>query len=132
MKNIVEVYCLIDNFVKKIDSENLRSKVGRRSMLSKTDYMFLSILKQEYGFKTNKQLYEFVKEHMEKDFPPLPSYQQFTHGIKSTFDYFVVIVWILTHFARRNESKYHIVDSTPVPVCNNQYRFKSKIFKGLA
>ena len=57
MKNIVEVYCLIDNFVKKIDSENLRSKVGRRSMLSKTDYMFLSILKQEYGFKTNKQLY---------------------------------------------------------------------------
>jgi hypothetical protein len=132
MKNIVEVYCIIDNFVKKIDLEKPKREVGRKPMLSKTDCIFLSILKQEYGFKTNKQLYEFVKEYMAKDFPPLPSYQQFNHGIKLTFEYFVMIVWILTHLTKNNESKYHVVDSTPVPVCNNQYRFKSKLFKGLA
>ena len=53
MKNIVEFYCLIDNFVKKINSEKQKREVGRKPMLSKIDYIFLSILKQEYGFKTN-------------------------------------------------------------------------------
>lgn len=132
MKNIVEVYCFIDNFVKMIESKNVKSLAGRKSMLTKTDYVTLAIFKQEHGIKTTKQLYEFVQEYMRKDFPPLPSYQQFNQGIKSTFRYFIIIAWILTKMTRQKESKYHIVDSSPLPVCNNQYRFIAKLFKGLA
>ena len=132
MKNIVEVYCFIDNFVKRIESKSTKSLVGRKSALSKTDYITLAILKQEYGIKTTKQLYEFVQSYMKKDFPPLPSYQQFNDGIKSTFRYFVIIVWLLAKRTRKKEAKYHIVDSSPLPVCNNQYRFLAKVFKGLA
>lgn len=127
MKNIVEVYCFIDNFVKMIESKNAKSLAGRKSMLTKTDYVTLAIFKQEHGIKTTKQLYEFVQEYMRKDFPPLPSYQQFNQGIKSTFRYFIIIAWILTKITRQKESKYHIVDSSPLPVCNN-----AKLFKGLA
>lgn len=132
MKNIIEVYCLVDNFVKIIDSKNTKILVGRKSMLSKTDYIVLTIFKQESGIKTTKQLYEFVKEYMQKDFPPLPSYQQFNDGIKSTFRYFVMIACALTKMTRKKGSKYHIVDSSPLPVCNNQYRFIAKLFKGIA
>lgn len=132
MKNIVEVYCFIDNFVKMIESKTAKSLAGRKSMLTKTDYITLAIFKQEHGIKTTKQLYEFVQEYMQKDFPPLPSYQQFNQGIKSTFRYFVMIAWILTKMTRQKKSKYHIVDSSPLPVCNNQYRFIAKLFKGLA
>ncbi len=81
MKNIVEVYCLIDNFVKMIESKNTKILVGRKSALSKTDYITLALFKQEHGIKTTKQLYEFVRDYMQKDFPPLPSYQQFNEGI---------------------------------------------------
>ena len=132
MKNIVEVYCFVDNFVKMIESKSLKSPAGRKSMLTKTDYITLTIFKQEYGLKTTKQLYEFVQEYMQKDFSPLPSYQQFNEGIKSTFSYFVMIAWLLTRLTRKKDAKYHIVDSSPLPVCNNQYRFQAKLFKGLA
>ena len=132
MKNIVEVYCLIDSFVKFIESKKSKSLVGRKSMLSKTDYITLAIFKQQHGIKTTKDLYEFVSEYMNKDFPPMPSYQQFNHGIKSTFKYFMLIAWALTKMTRKKRSKYHIVDSAPLPVCNNQYRFLAKLFKGLA
>lgn len=132
MKNIVEVYCFVDNFVKLIESKSTKSLVGRKSMLTKTDYVTLAILKQDLGIKTTKQLYEFVREYMQKDFTILPSYQQFNHGIKSTFRYLVTISWLLTKMTRQKGSKYHIVDSSPLPVCNNQYRFMAKLFKGIA
>lgn len=132
MKNLVETYCFVDNFIKLIDSKNKKVLVGRKGMLSKTDYVVLAILKQKFGFKTTKQLYNFSNEYMKKDFPSFPSYQQFNEGIKDTFRYFVLITWILTKQTRKKGSKYHIVDSTPLPVCNNQYRFLSKVFKGLA
>jgi hypothetical protein len=132
MKNIVEVYCFVDNFVKLIESKSTKNPAGRKSMLTKTDCITLAILKQDLGIKTTKQLYEFVQEYMKKDFPILPSYQQFNHGIKSTFRYFAMIAWILTKMTRQKGSRYHIVDSSPLPVCNNQYRLMAKLFKGLA
>jgi len=132
MKNIVEVYCLVDNFVKMVESKITRNPAGRKSMLSKTDYVTLAIFKQECGIKTTKQLYDFVSEYMQKDFPPLPSYQQFNDGIKSTFRYFLMIAWALGKMTRQKGAKYHIVDSTPLPVCNNQHRFNARLFKGLA
>lgn len=132
MKYIVEVYCFVDNFVKLIESKSSKKIVGRKGMLSKTDYIVLSILKQEYGIKTIKHLYEFVKNHMQKDFPPLPSYQQFTVGIASTFDNMMMIASFLNKMTRKKGSKYHIVDSSPLPVCNNQYRFRAKLFRGFA
>jgi len=132
MKCIVEVYCFVDDFVKKFESNSSKKLAGRKSMLTKADYITLAIIKQEYGIKTTKQLYEFVQEYMQKDFRPLPSYQQFNDGIKLTFRYFVLISWLLTKMTRQKGSKYHIVDSSPLPVCNNQYRFIAKLFKGLA
>lgn len=132
MKNIIEVYCFIDNFVKLIESKTITSLAGRKSFLKKSDYIILAILKQEYGFRTTKQLYEFVQKYMHKDFPKLPSYQQFNQGIKATFRYFVFITSILTKINCHKDATYHIVDSTPLPVCNNQYRFLAKLFKGLA
>jgi hypothetical protein len=132
MKNIIEVYCLVDNFVKLIEQKEKKSLAGRKSTLSKTDYITLAIFKQTNGISTTKHLYEFVKMYMQRDFPPLPSYQQFNHGIKSIFRYLMAIMWLLTKMNRKKGSDKHIVDSTPLPVCNNQYRFMAKIFKGLA
>ena len=132
MKDLVEIYCFVDNFVKMIDQRNNKKMVGRKGILTKSDYVTLGIFKQQYGITTTKKLYLFVKEHMKQDFPNVPSYQQFNHGIKSTSRYFVTIAWLLTKMTYRKDSKYHIVDSSPMPVCNNQYRHSEKTFKGFA
>ena len=100
--------------------------------MSTTDYIVLAIVKQKLGFKTTKILYNFAKEYMQKDFHSLPSYQQFNDGIKTTFKYFVFIALILTKQTRIKGAKYHIIDSSPLPVFSNQYRFLAKVFKELA
>jgi hypothetical protein len=132
MKNLVEVYCLADNFVNLVEQKKLGNRAGRKSMLAKADYITLAIMKQQYCIKTTKQLYEFVKAYMQKDFPPLPCYQQFNEGIKSTCRYLMMITSFLTNMNKQKGSDKHIVDSTPLTVCNNNYRFLAKIFKGLA
>lgn len=132
MKNIIEVYCLIDNFVKFIHSKDPEKKVGRKRALSITDYVILTLFKQEHNFRTTKDLYNFVREYMSSYFPPVPSYQQFNEGINATFRYLVIISWLMSKHTRSKGAMYHVIDSTPMPVCNNQYRFSEKIFKGLA
>lgn len=132
MKKSIEVYCFIDNFVKLIESKETKNLAGRKSALSRTDYIYLALFKQKHGFSTTSNLYEFVQLYMRKDFPPLPSYQQFNQGIRSIFRYLMMIMWLLTKMNRKKGSNKHIVDSTPLPVCNNQYRFLAKVFKGLA
>jgi IS5 family transposase len=126
------VFCISDNIVKAIDKNSNKNKVGRPGDLSKAEYVTLAILKQEMGIKTTKDFHKLVKEYMKVDFSNVPSYQQFCDGMKSTLKYFVFISWVLSGIARKKESGYYIVDSTPLPVCNNNYRFRSKIFKGLA
>ena len=132
MKNIVEVYCLVDNLVKIISSKIQKSSAGRPGNLSKTDYVVLAIIKQQIGIKTVKSFYDIAKYAYASYFPKFPSYQQFNAGIKSTFKIFIAISLILILRVRKKGSKYHFVDSTPMPVCSNQYRFKAKLFKGLA
>lgn len=132
MKNMVEVYCLVDNLVKLISMKMKKSPAGRPGNLSTTDYVVLAIMKQQMGFQTTKQFYENAKHAYASEFPLFPSYQQFNHGIKSTFKFFIIISWVLMQRVRSRKSKYHFIDSTPIPVCSNQYRFAAKLFKGLA
>ncbi len=132
MKNIVEVYCLVDNLVKFLTPKIKKSLAGRPGNLTTTDYVVLAIIKQQIGIKTVKQFYEVAKNAYASCFPAFPSYQQFNHGIKSTFQFFIAISWILMQRVRRKGRKYHFVDSTPLEVCSNQYRFSAKLFKGLA
>jgi hypothetical protein len=132
MKNIVEVYCLIDNFVKKIQAIEGKKKVGRKSVLTESDFITLAVIRQNYGIKTIKQFYDFVKDRMQSEFPQIPSYQQFNSGMINAFPYVCSIVWILSKINKNRTTNYHIVDSTPLPVCNNQRRFAAKIFRGAA
>ncbi len=81
MKNIVEICCLADDLVKFIEAET--KNVGRPSLLSKAEYITLAIMKQKYGIKTNKKLYNFVKYCNPRLFSKLPSYAQFNNGLNS-------------------------------------------------
>ena len=130
--NTVKLYCLVDSFVKQINNSSRKKQVGRKGILSKTDYLFLCIIKQKRGFLTTKEFYHFIKEDVKNWFNELPSYKQFIKGIEKSLKYLVLLTWVLARMNKMKKSKYHIVDSMPLPVCNNQYRFRSKIYKNFA
>ena len=132
MKKLVEIYCLSDNFVKLIDKKNPKTNVGRPGLLSKSCYITLTIFKNTLGIKTNRQLYEFTKEHLKSEFPNLPSYQQFNEGIRSCFKYFICIMYLLMRSNRDKQSNIHFVDSTILPVCKPIRMLQVKLFNKLA
>jgi len=130
MKNIVEIYCIADDLAKFIDSGH--KNVGRKSALSKAEYITLAMMKQEYGIRTNKKLYNFVKYCTPSMFAKLPSYTQFNEGLNSILPhmFFFLKIWM-----QINKFRYpgiYYVDSTTMPICSNAHRYRVKIDLGMA
>lgn len=93
--NLVEVYCLKANLTSKIDAHLKKTTIGRKPILNRAEYITLAIIKQERYIRTNKDLYDLVKYCMNRDFPNLPSYQQFYQDLESNFVYLMLINHIL-------------------------------------
>ena len=82
---LLEIFCLSDNFVKCFDKKIKKSSVGRKGKLTKSEYITLALLKHYRAFSNNKVFYEFIKNYLSRDFPSVPSYQQFNDGLNSVF-----------------------------------------------
>jgi len=134
IQNLVEVYCLFDNFVKYLNLEGLKKHpAGRKGMLSEAEYMLIITLKHSLGIRTNSSLYFMIKNYgFASLFSDLPSYQQFNDGIKRSLPYLIVLTTLLTASNKNKKAKYYIVDSTPLPICANGHRHNVKIDMGLA
>jgi len=133
MHNLEEVYILNDNFVKFLEQQNLkRNPVGRKSTLSVSEYMTLIMLQQELGIRINKVFYFLIKNLFQKHFSKLPSYQQFNEGLRYTLPYLLLLTSLLINKNKKKKAKFYIVDSTPLPICANAYRYNLKIDFGLA
>lgn len=133
MKNIVEIYCLADDLVKFIEQKSgKKSKVGRRSLLSKAEYITIAIMKQEYGIRTNKKLYKFIKHCAPNLFSGLQSYAQFNEGLNSTLPHLLLFLQAWMQVNRTHNPGVYYVDSTAMPICSNAHRYRVKIDLGLA
>jgi len=132
ISNLVEVYCLASNLTKKIDQHMKKSNVGRKGILTRADYITIAIIKQERCIRTNRDLYELIKYCMQRDFPAMPSYQQFCEGLESSFMYLAIIGQILAQMNRSQEKDEYIVDASAMPICKTIYANQSSLGQGLA
>ena len=134
IQNIEEVYCLCDNFVKYLDSIGIKKHpAGRKNVLSMAEYMLIILLKHSFSIRTNSTLYFLIKHYgFAKLFSELPSYQQFNEGIRRSLPYLMALTALMIKSNKSKKARYHIVDSTPIPVCSNGHRYNVKIDKKLA
>ena len=132
ISNLEETYCLIDNLTSLIDQKMQISKVGRKKKLSRSELLTIAMIKQKLGITTNKQLYFLIKKYMKKDFPEMPSYQQFCFGLESNFWHLGIMNSMLFELGKQKKSDFYVIDSTPLPLCSVGYRFRSRLGKGLA
>ena len=131
----VEVYCFSSEITKILDKKSFSSsKSGRKSVLSKADFMTICFLKHKYGIADNKALYGWIQDSKEFSsmFNQLPSYQQFNEGINKTMSYFAFAAVVLAEKNKMKKADFYIIDSTPLPICSNGHRFQCKMGKGIA
>lgn len=132
--NIELIYCITDDFVKFCEENFFKtsSRVGRKPILSRSMYLTLAIYKQYIGIKSNRQLYNLVQTHLKNAIPCLPSYTQFCEGMSSNLEYLMILNTLFLKINRAKKNSFYIVDSTPVPICSNGYRYNLTIDLGLA
>lgn len=116
MKNIIELYFIVDEIVKKIEKQIEKNKFGRKNKLTKSELITLALVGHFDNISTDKKLYEFITTYLNKDFKNMPCYEQFTRGIRSISKYLDLMLEVLSQININNENDFYIIDSTALPV----------------
>lgn len=122
MKNIVELYWIVDEIVKQIVKQ-FSKKVGRKSKLTRSELITMALIGHFDGITTDKKLYEYITTYLKNDFKKMPCYEQFTRGIRSISKDLDFFLQVLCQLSQTDKNSFYIVDSTALPTNGyNQYQ----------
>lgn len=97
-------------------------------MLSISEMATLLILFHTMRFRQIKKFYQYVNTLMRREFPRLPSYNQFIELIPRCDIFFTALFDSL----KDQCTGLSVVDSTPLAVCDNLRISRHKVFDGYA
>jgi hypothetical protein len=137
--NIVEIYCMVDEFSKKFDEVTaghlLRENNGKRHRnrkftLSDAEVMTIMILFHLKQFRNLKAFYTpYIMVHCREDFPQTVSYNRFVELQQKTV---VKMTLFLQLCCLGKCTGISYIDSTPLQVCHIKREHNYKTFKGIA
>lgn len=116
MKNLVELYCIIDDLVKLIEKNIEKKDRGRKNKLTKSELITIALIGHFDEFETDKKLHEYVINYFNNDFKNVPCYEQFTRGIRSITKYLDFMINTLSQINITKNDNFYIVDSSALPV----------------
>lgn len=136
---ITEIYYEVDEFFKaysnvlqshSIESDSTKKKRNRKSTLNASEVMTILILFHDSGFRCLKHYYiDYVKVHMQKEFPKTVSYNRFVELQKK-------VIIPLGIFLKTNRlgkcTGVSFIDSTPLRVSHIRREKQHKTFKNIA
>ena len=132
---LIELYCTVDDFWKFFKKEwdqhlidSGKSKRGPEPELSLPEMMTIVILFHQSDYRTFKHFYNYVCNHLKKEFPKLISYSRFVYLMKNTF---IPLFAYLLHI-KGTVTGIAFIDSTSIAACHNKRITRNKVFKGLA
>lgn len=117
MKNIVELYWIVDEVVKQIEKKfGKKFCRGRKNKLRKSELITIALIGHFDCIETDKKLYEYVTLYLKNYFKNLPCYEQFSRGIRSISKDLDLLLEILCQLNHNSEKDFYIIDSTALPV----------------
>ena len=135
MKDLVELYCNVDDFWKFFKNEWGKHLIDRSyphgpaPKLSTPEMMTIIILFHQSHFRNFKHFYcDYVLLFLSKDFPKLISYSRFVYLKKNLF----VPLFAFLLYSRGKTTGISFVDSTKIQICHNKRIQRNKVFSGWA
>ncbi len=117
MKNIVELYWIVDEVVKQIEQKfGKKFCRGRKNKLRKSELITMALIGHFDDIGTDKKLYEYVTFHLNGYFKNLPCYEQFSRGIRSISKDLDLMLEVLCQLNQTSEKDFYIIDSSALPV----------------
>ena len=135
MRDLVELYCSIDDFWKFFKSEwdkHLIDRTGPHGPdpeLSTPEMMTIIVLFHQSNFRNFKHFYcNYVLKFLRKEFPKLLSYSRFVYLMKNLF----VSLFAFLLYNRGKITGIAFIDSTKIQICHNKRIPRNKVFAGWA
>lgn len=136
MTNLVDLYCVVDDFcqlilpeLKKTALPESTKKKPRSSRLNEAEIMTILIHFHQSHYRNFKAYYlGHVSRHLVSEFPDLVSYNRFVELMPSV----LVLLCLFIHFQQKNFTGIYFIDSTTLSVCHHKRASSNRVFKGLA
>lgn len=136
------IYCFVDDFVKGV-VRNIRYALTspdhntpplKKHNLSIAEIASLAIFRFFTGHRNWKDFYRHIKAYHAKDFPNLPTYQNFLHAVNHLSGFAMCLLEGFMHIFRKGTKTEDLkfADSTRLPVCNIKREFSHKVAKNMA
>jgi len=133
--DILSVFCDIDDFCSRFEpawNQHLVAsgpKRHRASSLALSEVMAILVLFHGLHYRTFKHFYlHYVRIHLRRDFPGLPSYSRFVELIPST----LVPLCSYVQSRQGQPTGIQFIDSLPIRVCHNRRIHSHRVFDGFA
>lgn len=136
MNNLLELFCLVDDFCQQFmpefEKNVLEESVKQRhkpGSLSTSEIMTILIYFHQLRFRDFKTYYiQYVQKHMITEFPKLVSYNRFVELMPSVLLPFCFFL----HCQEKDETGIYFVDATTIKVCHIKRASSNKVFKDIA
>jgi hypothetical protein len=127
---IANLFIIIDDLYKFVSSRELprKSKAGVKAKLSISELITIAVIFTFTGQSNFKGFYRLFKyAHL---FRQMPCYSVLLRNIKGASRYTMIMIQILTAMnSAASDGKIKIIDSMPLPVCNNKRIFNYSVTK---
>lgn len=136
MDNLVDLYCVVDDFCQFIIPELNKmslsdsSKQGNKgSRLSPSEVMTIIIHFHQSHYRDFKKYYtHYVVQHLKDAFPHLVSYGRFVELMPSV----LLLLCLFIQLQAKTWTGVYFVDSTTLSVCHHKRASSNRVFKGCA
>lgn len=136
MNNLVELYCIVDDFWKefKPEFEKNQLELGTKKRLkpcrlTESEIMTILIYFHQMQFRNFKTYYtQYVQTHLRSEFPDLVSYNRFVELMPSV----LLPLCFFVHSQEKTETGIYFVDATPIEVCHIKRASSNRVFKNIA
>ncbi len=136
MDNLVELFCIVDDFAKEFfpEFEKAQLEFGltqseKSCSLSPSEIMVIMIYFHPLRFRDFKTYYTpYVQKHLSGEFPKLTSYNRFVELMPSI----LMPLCFFMHIQSKTQTGIYFVDATTIDVCHIKRASSDRVFKGIA
>jgi hypothetical protein len=126
---IITVFCLIDDQLKKLLKGGKLRQRGFQPNLTDSEVITMEIVGEFLGYDTDKQIWQYFKEHWSHFFPAIPDRTNFARQAANLHAIKQMLQNMLAKALGAYSDQLHIVDGLPIPVCKFARAYFSRSFK---
>lgn len=126
---IVNIFCEIDDFMKKYFPARALRKRGPLPQVADSEVLTMEMVGEFLGLDTDKKIFEFFKNFYSHYFPKLTNRVSF---VRQAANLWKVKQILFDYIVKGFADTIVVLDSFPVPICQFARAKGCKLFKGIA